>query len=230
MIYPFIPMQSIFEYDLFLFDFDGLLVDTEKLHYKAYQKAAEAKGEDLLLSFTDFQRLAHLSSDAWKRALLEKIPFLEESWQTFYQEKKNIYCNLLFKEKIDLMPGVEEFLKALKEKDLPCCVVTHSTSSMVEPIREKSDVLKSIPYWITREDYEKPKPDPECYLKAIEKYAPPEGKVIGFEDSFKGFSALNKTGVTAVLVCSFDHPLLQEHTGGSFLHIPSLEEIHLLNK
>ncbi len=81
------------------------------------------------------------------------------------------------------MPGVEELLKELIELKSKRAVVTNSTKEQIETIKELLPLLKSIPLWITREDYENPKPAPDGYLKAMEVLADSGDRVIGFEDS-----------------------------------------------
>ena len=70
------------------------------------------------------------------------------------------------------------------------CVVTNSNLAMINSIRARIPVFGSIQHWITREDYEKPKPDPECYLKAIALYGKKGDRIIGFEDSVRGLTSL----------------------------------------
>ena len=59
--------------------------------------------------------------------------------------------------------------------------------------REHFPLLNKLKNWITREDYELPKPNSECFKLAVKKFG--ENKiVIGFEDSWVGYQALK--GVT----------------------------------
>ena len=84
------------------------------------------------------------------------------------------------------MPGVEKLLRALEAAKIRRCVVTHSALAQTALIRSKIPVLQTLPQWITREDYEKPKPNPECYLKAIQLYGKMGDRIVGFEDSVRG--------------------------------------------
>ncbi|HSX11446.1 MAG TPA: HAD family phosphatase [Chlamydiales bacterium] len=218
-------MKWIHDFQLFLFDFDGLLVNTEPLHYQAYVNMLAHRGITLPLSYGNFLELAHLNSTAWREALYAVIPNLEPNWDILYKEKKEAYVALLSMGKIELMPGVEPLLKALEQAQIRRCVVTHSILEHIKPIRARSPILATIPKWITREDYEKPKPSPECYLKAIELYGKKGDRIIGFEDSVRGLTALKGTPALPVLICPSHHPLLEIATEGNVLHFESLEEI-----
>jgi len=63
--------------------------------------------------------------------------------------------------------------------------------------------LATIPHWITRYDYTHPKPHPECYETAIDKFAKADDRIIGFEDTVRGLRALQATRALPVLIC---HP------------------------
>ena len=67
-------MEWIEEYDLFLLDFDGLLVNTERVHYQAYQQVVQemgqSKGIELSWSFEQYCAIAHSNSTALSQAVI----------------------------------------------------------------------------------------------------------------------------------------------------------------
>jgi beta-phosphoglucomutase len=218
-------MKWINDFQLFLFDFDGLLVDTEGLHYAAYVNMMAARGYKLDWTFAEYSEMAHLNQTAIREGLYAKFPDLDPNWDQLYSEKKAAYQELILAGNLKLMPGVAPLLKALKEAKIRRCVVTHSPLSQIQLIRSKLPHLNTIPNWVTREDYEKPKPDPECYLRAIQLYGKPGDKIIGFEDSVRGLQALKGTPALPVLICPSHHPLLEIALEGNVLHFETLEKI-----
>lgn len=218
-------MDWIYKFDLFLFDFDGLLVNTEHLHYQAYINMLSQRGCQIDWDFSKFCSLAHLNSDALKQQIYAEFPFLEPDWKILYEEKKQIYFDLIHSGKIELMEGVSSLLKALQEASIRSCVVTNSLFEQIQAIRSQHPILKTIPHWITREDYERPKPHPDGYLRAIELYGKAGDRIIGFEDSIRGLQALRQTPATAVLICPSHHPLLEMVLEEGVLHFESLSEI-----
>ncbi len=217
-------MQWIHKFQLFLFDFDGLLVNTERLHYQAYVKMLAGRGISLRWDFERFCSLAHRNATALREALYAEYPTLDPDWSALYAEKKRAYGELIANGKIELMPGVAPLLAALEKANIERCVVTNSFHEQIATIRFFSKPLQSIAHWITREQYNQPKPSPECYQLAIERYAKPGDRVIGFEDSLRGLQALQGSSALAVLVCAANHPLLAEVAPGT-LHTSSLENI-----
>jgi HAD superfamily hydrolase (TIGR01509 family) len=221
-------MQWIHRFQLFLFDFDGLLVNTEHLHYQAYVNMLAQRGKTLDWSFSRFCELAHLNATALKEAIYAEIPDLDPNWSALYQAKKEIYFELIGSGKVELMPGVEPLLRALEKANIRRCVVTNSLREQIVLIRSQNPVLQTIEHWITREDYNRPKPDPESYLKAIQLYGKTGDRIIGFEDSIRGLTALKGTPALPVLICPAHHPLLEMACEGGALHFESLDKIDLI--
>lgn len=218
-------MKWIRKFQFFLFDFDGLLVNTEHLQFQAYVNMLAKRDIQLDWSFARFCEVAHLSASALKEALYAEFPDLDPNWDQLYQEKKEAYLNLLLSGKIELMPGVETLLKELAAAGIRRCVATHSMLEHTMAVRSQHPALRSIPSWITREDYSNPKPDPECYLRAIQLYAQPGDRIIGFEDSLRGLKALQGTSALPVLICPNHHPLLEIALEGNVLHFESFSSI-----
>lgn len=217
-------MQWIDEYDFILFDFDGLLVNTEELHFEAYQRMCALEGFELKWDFARFTIPAHQSSEELKKQIYACLPGLyvkEPRWDVLVSRKKEIFEKLLTKEKVALMPGVERLLYQLKIRCKPSCVVTNSPIRQIQVLRAQHPILEVIPHWITREDYTQPKPHPECYLKAIHQLAHQGDRFIGFEDTPKGLQALLQTPATAVLVSEDTHPSLKEIPKERYRHIPN---------
>ena len=160
-------MHWLTNYQLFLFDFDGLLVETEHLHYQAYILMCKKRGVKLNWSFDRYSKAAHHSATALREQIYAEFPPLhlqEPDWSVLYREKTLCYLAIIDKGNIPLLPGATELLLALQKANIKRCVVTHSASELIRRIRGQNPILDSIPYCITVEDYSKPKTDPECNL------------------------------------------------------------------
>ncbi|MDP1879423.1 MAG: HAD family phosphatase [Parachlamydiaceae bacterium] len=206
-------MHWIKQFQLFLFDFDGLLVDTEYLHYQAYIEMCARRGFQLNWSYPRYSNAAHHDSNALRDQIYAEFPDLnlqEPDWSVLYEEKREILHSLLERGIVPLIPGVANLLIALQKENIRRCVVTHSSIQLVNRIRNQNPLLNTIPHWITREDYFLPKPHPECYQYAIKKLGQPNDQIIGFEDSPRGLNALLGTIATPVLVCPPNSGYLNE--------------------
>lgn len=221
-------MDWIEDYQLFLLDFDGLLVNTEEIHFLAYKEMCANHGFHLNWDFARYCQTAHYHSDKLREEIYSMFPELyqmQPDWNALYAEKKQIIVRLLQEGAVHLMPGVEKFLIALDRARIPRCVVTHSPKELIQVVREKHPILNTIPTWFTREHYSKPKPDPECYLKAIETLANKHDKVIGFEDTPRGLEALLKTRAQPVIICQIFYPEIPSFLEKGVKYYPSFERI-----
>lgn len=206
-------MDRIENYDLIFFDFDGLLVNTEHLHYLAYQRMCLARGKHLDWDFVKYCLIAHGSSDGLRKEIYADFPDLYEKqpdWAVLYAEKKDAYQKIIKEGHVKLMPGVEKFLILLKEKGIRTCVVTNSFFEQILEIRNQIPILQTLDCWITREDYQRPKPAPDPYLTAKKKYAKQEDKILGFEDSLRGWQSLDAAEIEGVVISDCLHSSFQE--------------------
>lgn len=225
-------MRWIHDYQLFLFDFDGLLVNTEEIHFLAYKRMCLQHGFDLDWDFNRYCQAAHYDAKGLKIEIYKYFPKLQEmepDWSVLYEQKRQAIVELVNEGAVHLMPGADVLLETLEKHSIKRCVVTHSPDELVNAIRKKNKILNTIPYWITREHYTHPKPDPECYLRAIEKYANLGEKVIGFEDTPRGIRSLLGTSAKAVLVCQAAYPEIPEFVKLGASYYPSLEALFARN-
>jgi beta-phosphoglucomutase len=220
-------MHWLDQYQLFLFDFDGLLVNTEEIHFLAYKKMLAARGISLNWSFARYCQAAHYEAEALRIQLYDAFPQLqkqEPNWSVLYAEKKKALQHLYETGAVQLMAGAEKLLQQLHSKKAKRCVVTHSPDELVNLIRKQLPILNTIENWVTREQYGQPKPHSECYLKAIELFAKPSDKIIGFEDTPRGLRALSGTRAQPVIVCEIDYPELPSFIKSGAWHFPSFEQ------
>ena len=228
MGYSLALMNWVQDYQLFLFDFDGLLVDTESLHFAAYAELCRRYGYVLTWDFKQFCLEAHTEAMGVWKGLFREFPELFEKQpnkEILYEEKKVIYLELLAKSKLELMAGAAELLATLAKLGAKRAVVTNSPRLHIELIQAALPQLKTIPLWVTREDYAQPKPSPEGYLKAIEVLGKPGDRIIGFEDSAKGLKALLGAGVEGVLVCPSQMDHVKECVALGAKHCEALSQV-----
>ena len=220
-------MHWILDYELIFFDFDGLLVNTEYLHFTAYQQLLKAHDVSFPWDFSTFVGIAHQSSEQLRKTITDHCPTLieKETWEKLYREKQRYYSKLLETHHLEFMPGVPKLLELVQQHRISHAVVTNSTHHQVSSIKRHLPLLKSIPIWITREDYTHPKPAPDAYLKAIEVLGGAKEKMVGFEDALRGIRALEQAHITPVLICPSDHPQLNQIKRDSLPYFPSFKEL-----
>jgi len=214
-------------YRLFLLDFDGLLVDTEPLHFAAYRQMCADRGFALAWDFETYCLSAHYGSERLRANLLAAVPGLERAeprWATLYSEKSRAYLDLARRQGVELRPGAERFLVQLEAAGVERAVVTNSSREQVEALRSQLPALDLVSEWITREDYEAAKPAPDAYQRALARCGRAPAAAIGFEDTPRGLRSLLAAGVHGVLVTTVPYPELDELRALGTSHLSSLEE------
>tara|TARA_Y100000389_G_scaffold160617_1_gene162827 strand:- start:1953 stop:2672 length:720 start_codon:yes stop_codon:yes gene_type:complete len=156
----------------FLIDLDGTLLDTDYLHYQAWSKVLKLTPE----------YIEKIVTTHGINYILEDFP------DPSYLRRQKIKEMLQFEE-IKLMKNVETFINFIVENKIDHTVVTNTDRKVVEHFKQKVPILNKLKKWIVREDYDKPKPDPECYRLALGDH---RGTVFGFENSKEGLEALSK--------------------------------------
>lgn len=225
-------MDWIKNFDLFLFDFDGLLVNTEEIHYQAYKNMLASRGLELKWDFPRYCQAAHYDSNGLRDQICHEFPdilALEPNWEVLYKEKQESVLKQIIDGKIHLMPGVEDLIHALIKENKRMVVVTHSPLILISMIKIQNPILNNIFHWITRENYSQPKPDPESYNMAIERFKFPSDRIIGFEDTPRGLQALMQTDALPCLICTAAYPEIPDLIKKGAKHFSSFDQINDLS-
>jgi beta-phosphoglucomutase-like phosphatase (HAD superfamily) len=133
-------MTNINNYDLFLFDLDGTLINTEDIHYQSYLEALINYGYQKEFTFNDYCRICHLDDIAMQQFVELNLNIVYEK---FYQTKKTIYLSKL-NDSLCLINGFDKFLSELKRLNKKTCIVTHSSRDTIDFILEKLPILKGF--------------------------------------------------------------------------------------
>ncbi|WP_035392730.1 HAD family hydrolase [Chlamydia avium] len=190
--------MNVQDYQVFLFDLDGLLVDTEPLYYRAFLSVCHQNDLDITIDFPTYYRLAMLGRETFQKEIVSLFPEMHALFPQCFYEREKIYQQLISTEIPRLLPGVIEFLDFLNKEKKTLGMVTNSSRASVERFSYYFPVFTHFQFLVTREDYVRPKPYSDSYRYAYQNFVREGEKVIGFEDSVKGLRAL--TGIPAALV------------------------------
>lgn len=181
----------------FIFDLDGVIVDTAKYHYLAWQKIANRLGIDFTHEHNEL--LKGVSRVRSLDIILElgKYEATQEDKDKWLVEKNEDYLTYITNMPEDeILEGVVPVLQYLKEnKQL---IALGSASKNARPILEKVNILHFFDAIVDGNDVTNAKPDPEVFLKAAEMLgASPEDSIV-FEDSVAGVQAANIAGMLSI--------------------------------
>jgi len=177
-----------------LFDFDGVIVDSEALHHRAYELALAPYG----LSSIPFDVYADRFSNrgVGLEYCTEQIPGLDVA--RMKQEKDRWFRQLLETE-ARLLPGVESVLRSLSV-GRPLAIATGSSREAARSVLERFGLTACFRRVVGREDYRRDKPEPDAFLHACAELAEPPARCLVVEDSYKGLRAAFRAGIPCVVV------------------------------
>lgn len=181
----------------FIFDLDGVIVDTAKYHFLAWQKIASQIG----IEFTP-EHNENLKGVSRIRSLdlileLAKTEASQESKDLWLAQKnadylesiKNMGAN-------EILPGIMQTLDYLKSQNQP--IALGSASKNARPILEKVGIIHYFDAIVDGNEVVNAKPDPEVFLQAAKKLHMPSKNAIVFEDSLAGIQAANNAQMISI--------------------------------
>jgi len=177
-----------------LFDFDGVIVDSESLHHRAYELALAPYG----LSSIPFDVYADRFSNrgVGLEYCTEQIPGLDVA--RMKQEKDRWFRRLLEGE-ARLLPGVESALRSLSAARR-LAIATGSSREAANAVLVRFGLTRCFERVIGREDYHRDKPAPDAFLRACAALGEDPVRCLVVEDSYKGLRAACEAGIPCVVV------------------------------
>ena len=185
----------------FIFDLDGIIVDTAKYHFKSWKIISKYFGFEL--SKNQNELLKGVSREkSLDRILSWGGISIDRFEKKKYLEKKNeLYKGFISNlSQMDILPGVNKLLDFAKIKDIP--IALGSASKNAHQILEKLRIKNKFKVIIDGNLTSKSKPHPEVFLKGAKMLGINPKEVIVFEDSIAGVKAANKAKMVSVAICT----------------------------
>lgn len=176
-----------------IFDFDGLMVDTETVIIEAWERihaddgvVADRAVLHALVGHTD------ITADVWTAypASRDRVA-LKHRWRDLSRELMDV---------APVLPGVRELLDEARAAGLRLAVASNSNRPHVEThlrLRNLHELFDTI---CTRDEVEHPKPAPDLYLTALKRLDLPPDEAVAFEDSVPGHLAAHRAGLRVIVV------------------------------
>lgn len=180
-----------------LFDFDGVVVDTESQYSKFWEKQGKLYHPDM----PDF-------------ATCVKGTTLMQIFDLYFNGMKNVQEQIRkeltrFEQqmKFPYIEGIIDFLIELRQNNVQLAVVTSSDRIKMESafsaLPELHQLFDQI---LMAEDFVRSKPFPDCYLLGSKIFQTPPSNCFVFEDSFNGLKAGNEAGMTVIGLSTTNPP------------------------
>ena len=184
-------------YSAVLFDFDGVLVDTEWPIYQSWRRVFEAHGLDLPLDV--YTRCIGSDFATWSaKTHLEELTGQSFDWHDLDARRQEEILSDLADE--GAMPGAVELLNKLAAAAIPCAVVSSSSHHWVDGWLEKTGLAGYFRTVVCRGDAPRIKPAPDLFLEAARRLAVAPADCLVIEDSHNGLIAASAAGMPAWVV------------------------------
>jgi len=192
-------------YRAVLFDLDGLIVDTEPLHFRAFQELVAERGfrlpESVMESFIGYDELSNLQ-DIKRDFRLAEDPaeMLKEKWRR--------YEAIIQQETIEALPGFWETAEAVRRLEMKRAVVTSSFRGQASLVLarlfagrpEAGNFQDFFDALVFADDVARTKPAPDLYLLGAERVGCRPEECIALEDSPAGVLAATTAGVDCLAI------------------------------
>jgi len=165
-----------------LFDFDGVIVNSEPLHLMAFQEVLRAEGIELsdeqyyhdLIGFDDRGAFKHLYQE-------RKIPLEPKKLLWLMTRKAEMTMELIGRRQYSALPGVEEFVRGCW-RHYPLAICSGARREEIEAMLEGVRLRDCFPTIVAAEDVSVGKPDPMGYVLAAKIVSEKIGRQLGAGD------------------------------------------------
>ena len=185
-----------------IFDMDGVLIDAREWHYESLNKALNYFGVEI-------SRYEHLNTfdglpTKAKLAMLSKEGRLPDPLHTFINDLKQDFTMEIVQSQCKPVFQHQYLLSKLKQAELHIAVCSNSIRNTIEVMMEKAGLDEFLNFFLSNQDVTKAKPDPEIYLKAIEKLGLQPSECLIVEDNDNGVKAAIASGAHLLRVTNPD--------------------------
>lgn len=210
-----------------IFDFDGVIADSESLHLRAFQETVKTLG--LVLSPRDYysRYLAFDDRTFFKEFLFDNSSLAGEAQVAGLVERKAEVFHEMAADGVRIFPGVREFLEIIDGK-FPTAIGSGATREEIGLVLDSKGLSRFFGFVVGADDTETSKPSPEVYLKCLERLRT-EGdgtmtaeQCVVFEDSPHGILAASRAGMKCVGItnsCVAEELSEADRVIGSFFEI-----------
>jgi HAD superfamily hydrolase (TIGR01509 family) len=193
-----------------IFDFNGIIVDDEPIHFELFQKVFAEEGIDLTKDAYYVRYLGFDDRGAFSFGYREHNRSLSHDKLTELIERKAIYYQEAIRNQVAIFPGVKSLVVDLTQS-VPLAVASGALRNEIQTILTTAGLINHFKVIISAEDVERGKPEPDIFLKALASLNGQNGNAIQasdcvvIEDSKEGIKGARRAGMKCLAVTN-SHP------------------------
>ena len=185
-----------------IFDWDGVIIDSSRHHEKSWELLAQEEGlplppDSFRLGFGRKNQIIIPEIYKWSTdpAEIERLG----------NRKEAIYRELMAAEPLEPLPGVRQWLQALRNAGIPCAVGSSTPRANLDAALSRLNIAEFFTTIVAAEDVTLGKPNPEVFLKAADRIGCRPECCVVFEDAHAGIAAARAGGMRVVGIAT-THP------------------------
>ena len=190
-----------------LFDWDGVIIDSAAQHEQSWDLLAAEIGKPLPPGH--FKKGFGLKNE---RIIPGILGWTDDPAEVarLSNRKEELYRELVIRDGVTPLRGVEAFLERLKAGGVPCAIGSSTHRENIETILRITGLGPCFRAVVAAGDVSHGKPDPEVFLKCAERIETEPARCVVFEDAFAGLQAARAGGMKSVAVATTHPPELLE--------------------
>ena len=179
-----------------IFDMDGVIVDTEPLHKKAYYQHFGELGIEV-----DAELFSRFTGKSTRNVyqMIKEIFKIDTDVEALIQRKRTIFYGLFDSDPaLQLLDGVENLVKNLHSANFQLILASSAAKSTINRVFKRFDLFPYFSYLVSGEDFPESKPNPAIFIEAQRLSGNVKTSCIIIEDSTNGILAANRAGIFCV--------------------------------
>ena len=182
-----------------VFDFDGVLANTELLHLRAYQQVLQRRGwwmdeasyYERYLGYNDEETIRQYVAD-------QRLPLDAGGIRALVREKTVAYQGVLDGASI-FYPGAADCVRALG-REFPLAIASGSLGDEIARILRAEGLTDAFAAIVSADDVRRSKPAPDPYLAAAERMGVPAARCVAIEDTNRGLASAQAAGMRTIAI------------------------------
>lgn len=179
-----------------IFDMDGVIVDTEPLHKKAYYQHFGELGIEV-----DAELFSRFTGKSTRNVyqMIKEIFKIDTDVEALIQRKRTIFYGLFDSDPaLQLLDGVEDLVKNLYSANFQLILASSAAKSTINRVFKRFDLFPYFSHLVSGEDFPESKPNPAIFIEAQRLSGNVKTSCIIIEDSTNGILAANRAGIFCV--------------------------------
>lgn len=180
-----------------IFDFDGLIVDTEPFYLQAMRKMAKKRGKSFSI---DLKREVMGAGGLISMSIMKKALELPDSPQELLEDREKYYGEILFSKGVKPTTGLFNALKVINKLGFKKAIASSSRIKFIDFALEQLNIANEFDTISHGEEVANGKPAPDIFLLTLKKLELPATKCVVLEDTITGVRAGKSAGIKCIAI------------------------------